>query len=402
MALTKAHSRMIEGATVNVLDFGADPTNTTDSAPAIQAAIDSITEGTVVFPAGDYRLDDEITITKNNISLIGLTTATLVVPPGTDTTTGVALSIYDNVGIQPVNCHLENINVVISSNSGGNSGGIRYGGSYGSFKNVNVRIRGDNMSGLLLTQDDAGSGPYYNVFKQLFVQGDSTSSTVLSGTKGVNFVSSTVTPSRSPNANTFQRCRVGSCYDAYSIRGAGNTFEGCTSEAINNYHYHCFHPSVSSGCIRTLITNPYCEQYPTSTVLECGTNASGNVLIQPYFTGVTAVFSDNSTLQNNRLIDTENLPLTGSPVVRVSAKVTGTTINRGFKANAVVKVSTGVFRLDFTNALQDSNYYVSCIASATDVTARISFYSAGSVQFAFFDAAGALADPAGFNVMVYR
>lgn len=402
MALTKAHSRMIEGATVNVLDFGADPTNTTDSAPAIQAAIDSITEGTVVFPAGDYRLDDEITITGNNISLVGLTTATLIVPSGTNTTTGVALNIYDNVSTQPVNCHLENINVDISSNSGGNSGGIRYGGSYGSFKNVNVRIRGDNMSGLLLAQDDAGTGPYYNIFDQLFVQGDSTSGTVLSGTKGVNFVSSSATPSRSPNANTFQRCRVGGCYDAYSIRGAGNTFESCTSEAINNYHYHCWHPSVSSGCVRTLITNPYCEQYPTSTVLECGTNSSGVVLIQPYYTGVSAVFSDNSAQQNCRLIDTDNLPLTGSPVVRASAKVTGTTINRGFNAATVTKIGTGTFRLDFADALPSADYYVSCVAANTDVTARVSVYNTGYVQFYFFDAAGAAADPAGFNVMVYR
>ena len=402
MALTKAHNRMIAGSAVNVIDFGADPTNTADSSAAIQAAIDSITEGTVIFPAGDYRINDEITITKNNITLQGLTTATLIVPSGTNTTTGVAINMYDNVAIQPVNCHIKNINVDISSNSGGNSGGIRYGGSYGSFEAVNIRTRGDNMSGLLLAQDDAGSGPYYNVFEQLFVQGDSNSGTPLSGTKGVNFVSSTVTPSRSPNANTFQRCRVGGCYDAYSILGAGNTFESCTSEAINNYHYHCFHPSVTSGSIRNAIINPYCEQYPTSTVLECGSNASGIILIQPYYTGVSAVFSDNSTLQNCRLIDTDNLPLTGSPVIRASAKVTGTTINVGFNAAAVVKVSTGVFRLDFTNALQNNNYYVSCIASATDVTARVSAYATGNVQFAFFDAAGALVDPSGFNVIIYR
>lgn len=40
MALTKATYSMINGAPVNVLDFGADPTGLTDSTSAIQAAID--------------------------------------------------------------------------------------------------------------------------------------------------------------------------------------------------------------------------------------------------------------------------------------------------------------------------------------------------------------------------
>ena len=41
MALTKAHNRMITGAQVNVLDYGADPTGAVDSTSAIQAAIDA-------------------------------------------------------------------------------------------------------------------------------------------------------------------------------------------------------------------------------------------------------------------------------------------------------------------------------------------------------------------------
>jgi hypothetical protein len=402
MALTKAHNRMISGAEVNVIDFGADPTNTTDSSTAIQDAIDSITEGTVIFPAGDYRIDDEITITKNNITLLGLTTATLIVPSTTDTTTGVAINLYDNSGSQPVNCHLENINVEISSNSGGNSAGIRYGGSRGSFKNVSIRIRGDNMTGLILQQDDAGSGPYYNTFTQVFAQGDSNSTTVLTGTTGYKFLSSAVSPSRSPNANTFTRCRAGSVYNAFSIRGAGNTFEGCTSEAINNYHYYCDHPSVSSGCIATLISNPYCEQYSTSTVLECGTNASGTVLLKPYNTGVSAIFSDNSTLQNNRLVDVATLPLQNSPVIRASAKVTGTTINSGFNADTVTTSGTGIYRLNFDTTIGSANYFVSCIPTGTDVSARISVYNANYIQFYFFDDTGAATNPSGFNVVVYK
>ena len=37
MALTKTHNRMIAGAVVNVLDYGADITGSVDSKAAIQA-----------------------------------------------------------------------------------------------------------------------------------------------------------------------------------------------------------------------------------------------------------------------------------------------------------------------------------------------------------------------------
>ena len=67
MSLTKASYSMIEGAQVNVLDFGADPTGATDSTAAIQAAIDAAEGGfgiyagtgsTVYFPSGVYLCGD--------------------------------------------------------------------------------------------------------------------------------------------------------------------------------------------------------------------------------------------------------------------------------------------------------------------------------------------------------
>lgn len=54
MALTKANNRMIDGAVVNVLDYGADPTGATDSTTVIQAAIN--TGKDVVFPKGKYLI----------------------------------------------------------------------------------------------------------------------------------------------------------------------------------------------------------------------------------------------------------------------------------------------------------------------------------------------------------
>jgi len=60
MALTKAHNRMIEGAAVNVKDFGAVGDGVTDDTLAIKAAIDSLTPfgGNVYFPQGIYLVSE--------------------------------------------------------------------------------------------------------------------------------------------------------------------------------------------------------------------------------------------------------------------------------------------------------------------------------------------------------
>ena len=58
MSLTKVTNSMIAGASVSVLDFGADPTGTSDSGVAIRAAIASITTsgGQVNIPTGTYKV----------------------------------------------------------------------------------------------------------------------------------------------------------------------------------------------------------------------------------------------------------------------------------------------------------------------------------------------------------
>jgi hypothetical protein len=67
MALTKATFSMIDGAAVNVLDFGADPTGGTSSTAAIQAAIDTGV-GTIFYPDGTYLVSG-ISIKSNQIHL---------------------------------------------------------------------------------------------------------------------------------------------------------------------------------------------------------------------------------------------------------------------------------------------------------------------------------------------
>jgi len=67
MALTKAHNRMIEGSSVNVLDYGASPSATASAnATAIQAALDS-GAARVFIPAGDYSIDTTLTVPGSTI-----------------------------------------------------------------------------------------------------------------------------------------------------------------------------------------------------------------------------------------------------------------------------------------------------------------------------------------------
>ena len=64
---------MIDGATVNVLDYGADPTGATDSTAAFQAAV--ATNKIILVPYGTYRVDSAITqdASPASLSLIGQT-----------------------------------------------------------------------------------------------------------------------------------------------------------------------------------------------------------------------------------------------------------------------------------------------------------------------------------------
>ena len=78
MALTKVSYSMIEGAVVNVLDFGAVGDGVTNDAAAIQAAMDSVASLdqalTVVFPVttASYAISTTLIIKNSNLHLVGL------------------------------------------------------------------------------------------------------------------------------------------------------------------------------------------------------------------------------------------------------------------------------------------------------------------------------------------
>lgn len=54
--VTRVNNRMIDGASINVLDFGADPTGTSDSTAAFQLAMDK--GGDITVPSGNYLISN--------------------------------------------------------------------------------------------------------------------------------------------------------------------------------------------------------------------------------------------------------------------------------------------------------------------------------------------------------
>jgi hypothetical protein len=77
MSLTKVTFAMIQGALTNALDFGADPSGTTDSTTALQNAIDAADGGTLFIPAGQYKITSELNITTST-SIVGEFSKTII------------------------------------------------------------------------------------------------------------------------------------------------------------------------------------------------------------------------------------------------------------------------------------------------------------------------------------
>lgn len=74
MSLTKVTYSMIENAVFDVTNYGADPTGVSDSASAIQSAINSAgaTEGNLVYlPPGTYKINSTLDIPYSGVVLVG-------------------------------------------------------------------------------------------------------------------------------------------------------------------------------------------------------------------------------------------------------------------------------------------------------------------------------------------
>ena len=93
MALTKVNNRMIDGAVLNVVDYGAVGDGTADDTVAINAALSAVTSGDAVyFPPGNYKITSQITFDKDNVCIFGDgSTQTIITYAGASTTNDIFL-----------------------------------------------------------------------------------------------------------------------------------------------------------------------------------------------------------------------------------------------------------------------------------------------------------------------
>jgi parallel beta-helix repeat protein len=84
MALTKVTNSMIAGAAANILDFGADPTGVSDSAPAINAALAQLGAlsggGELIIPSGTFLVNSQCRV-PSNIRILGQYNAVININP---------------------------------------------------------------------------------------------------------------------------------------------------------------------------------------------------------------------------------------------------------------------------------------------------------------------------------
>ena len=168
MALTKAHNRMIEGAHINVVDFGATGDGTTNDTTAVQAAIDASGGKPVVFNASKTFLCTALTVTSNTHLIIngtlkshasigsnplisGSTVSNVIIEGfgivdgnksnvGSVNSTGIYLATATNCRVQDItiqNCYLQN-------NPGIDGAGLWIEGGSG---NSAVNVTSDNHRG---------------------------------------------------------------------------------------------------------------------------------------------------------------------------------------------------------------------------------------------------------------
>lgn len=72
MALTKVTFSMIEGASFNVLDYGADPTGAADSTAAIIAALAAGGSNCAIYlPTGTYKVTSQILVSHDRVHIYG-------------------------------------------------------------------------------------------------------------------------------------------------------------------------------------------------------------------------------------------------------------------------------------------------------------------------------------------
>lgn len=109
MALTKTHNRMVAGSVANVLDFGADPTGTSDSTSAFNAAI--ATGNKVFVPKGQYSVSDITVVDGMNVEGVSPVNSTSILIVNTNNSSAFRHTSSSNA----LNVSISNLSIKAAS-----------------------------------------------------------------------------------------------------------------------------------------------------------------------------------------------------------------------------------------------------------------------------------------------
>jgi hypothetical protein len=251
--------------------------NQTDDTPALQALLDR--GGIINLPAGkSFTTTKTLYITHNSEIIYGnLCTITYL---GTD-----AAIDFRRVGkFYPLKNTISDLSILVQAPG---AVGIRWQCSYSSLKNCSVGLKGNDEIGIQLCGDINGSGSYYNLFENCFVQGSSQNGST--NEYGWKFTYDKSTPSRCPNTNVWIGGRVGECNIGMYINGDGNVVEHIATEGCG-ISFYFDNPDSKVGCVSNKVLYPYIES--CKTAFKFGPNSIGCVATKPYATSTPSMKED--------------------------------------------------------------------------------------------------------------
>lgn len=173
MALTKTTNRMMEGAYLNVLDYGAIGDGSTDDTAAFQAAITAgqTLEKTVYVPSGTYKITSQLNV-SNNFSMVGDSghrASIGTTPAGSILDWRGADGIFQTPGSPIQRITVKNLTILLTNNTNANHHGIwmEHGVRHGVFEDIHLAgVNSNTLNGLRFTSA-SGAGNTSSYFLDL-------------------------------------------------------------------------------------------------------------------------------------------------------------------------------------------------------------------------------------------
>lgn len=293
--------RQYDGA-INVKWFRAVGDGIADDSTAIQNALD--TGRTIFFPAGTYKCNSELLITKRNTSII------MELGNDGDTTTSIKSYASTGFGVRfsTTDGDIDGClwtNVRITQNGIG-SGAVDIGQlSYATFINCSFSTAGKiGQEALRVRGDDSGSGAYYNTFIGC------TFSCTGSAFKSLNSYAVRLyetTLGATPNSNTFISCRLSGGAVGLRISGNNNCFYSPYLESNSITAVQFVASADNTRCLDNIVMNPRIEGSLTTSVFSFGVLARNNRIYGGHVTSFApaTLIADSSDGSNSWDLNSE-------------------------------------------------------------------------------------------------